>query len=713
MIAIERRGTLPFAHSIQTARPIVPRADARRNASTAGCRLASGDSIVSRLSERVIELLSRIYQATGIVRCLVATAAVIISSRSSLARAADLEPLRYHHPGLVVDLGVGLYAFPLPIDFDSDGDLDLVLSCPDTPFNGTYVCENPAGTGAHHPVFRAPRRISRGVPNVRVSLFHGRPRVLGPACEYPDFLRSGLDSPLAWEMPKEVHTPVGPRAKKLRFNEWQLVDLDGDGDHDLVIGVDDWSDYGWDNAYNSAGQWTHGPLHGFVYWQRNEGTDDLPQFGKPQRLKTTDGDIDLYGWPSPCFADYDGDSDLDLICGEFLDGFTYFQNLGTRQQPLFAPGRRMQHQGQPLRMDLQMILPVNVDWDADGDVDLIVGDEDGRVALVEHTGETVEGLPQFLPPFYFQQEADLVKCGALSTPFGFDWDADGDEDLVSGNTAGYVEWFENLGQPEDTPTPRWAAPRRVTADGHTIRIQAGSNGSIQGPCEAKWGYTSVNVADWDHDERPDLVINSIWGRVQWFRNVGTRAQPEFAAAQDVIVSWPTTPPKPQWTWWNPGPSQLATQWRTTPIVVDWDRDGMNDLVMLDHEGYLAFFRRERHEDGSLRLAPGERIFFVDDAAVPFRMNEREAGGSGRRQIHLADWDGDGRLDLLRDSTNADWYRQAADSSAAHVRWLSQGPLAQRKLASHATAPATVDWNRNGRKDLVLGAEDGHFYYLLR
>ena len=41
-------------------------------------------------------------------------------------------------------------------------------------------------------------------------------------------------------------------------------------------------------------------------------------------------------------------------------------------------------------MDLEMIVPAAIDWDRDGDIDLIVGDEDGRVALVEHTGQIVE-----------------------------------------------------------------------------------------------------------------------------------------------------------------------------------------------------------------------------------------------------------------------------------------------------------------------------------
>src|SRR5690606_3017774 len=154
-------------------------------------------------------------------------------------------------------------------------------------------------------------------------------------------------------------------------------------------------------------------------------------------------------------------------------------------------GRRLMHDERPLAMDLEMIVPVALDWDGDGDIDLIVGDEDGRVAWVENTGRFADGVPQFLPPRYFQQQADELKFGALATPVGFDWDGDGDIDIISGNTAGHIGWFENLSGP-GVETPRWAAPRLLEADGKVIRIQAGSNGSIQGPCEAKWGYTTLS-----------------------------------------------------------------------------------------------------------------------------------------------------------------------------------------------------------------------------
>ena len=634
-------------------------------------------------------------QRTSIVLLL----AVLFAVRSDTPAADQLEQVRYRNPGLVVDLGVGLWAWPLPMDYDGDGDYDLVVSCPDKPSNGTYFFENTEGD-AQLPTFKPGVRIGAGYRNIQVSYVGNTVRVLTPATEFVDFRHQQFSKPRKLGLPTNIH--IGGR--KIRANQWKLVDFDGDGILDLSVGVGDWTDYGWDDAYNQRGEWTRGPLRGFVYIVRNAGTSKQPRYEKPQRILVDQKPLEVFGWPSPNFVDVDDDGDLDIICGEFLDRLTCFINKGTRTKPVYQPGQRLQTTSGDLTLDLQMIVPVACDWDRDGDSDLIVGDEDGRVAFVENTGQLTHGLPVFHPPRYFRQQADALKFGALATPYAYDWDGDGDQDLLCGNTAGYIGWFENL---DGSQQPRWAAPKLLKADGHVIRIQAGPNGSIQGPCEAKWGYTTLNVADWDHDGLPDLVVNSIWGAVSWYRNQGDRQHPRLAAREAIQVQWKGKPPKPGWVWWQPQAGQLVTQWRTTPVVIDWNSDGLNDLVMLDHEGYLAVFTRFRTEHG-LGLKPGNRIF-ADESGQTLRLNSRSAGGSGRRKLSIVDWDGDGRLDLLTNSTNADFHRNLGTYNG-QVRFKNLGAIDKRKLAGHTSSPTVVDWDRNGIPDLLVGAEDGHLYH---
>ena len=243
-----------------------------------------------------------------------------------------------------------------------------------------------------------------------------------------------------------------------------------------------------------------------------------------------------------------------------------------------------------------------------------------------------------------------------------------------------------------------------------IRIQAGGNGSIQGPAEAKWGYTTLTVADWDHDGRPDVMVNSIRGEVVWYRNVGSHRRPVLAEAAPVEVRWPAGPPKPAWNWWKPRGRQLVTQWRTTPFVVDFDRDGLNDLVMLDHEGLLALFPRRRTASG-LELLQGRRIFVGADG-VPLELSRGRAGKSGRRKLAVVDWDGDGRLDVLLNGTNAELLKGQAREDGTYAL-TNRGPIGRRDISSHSTSPTVVDWNRDGVLDLLVGAEDGHLYYMRR
>jgi hypothetical protein len=101
---------------------------------------------------------------------------------------------------------------------------------------------------------------------------------------------------------------------------------------------------------------------------------------------------------------------------------------------------------------------------------------------------------------------------------------------------------------------------------------------------------------------------------------------------------------------------------------------------------------------------------VVKTAGAIRLNNGIAGRSGRRKLCVTDWDGDGKLDLLVNSANANFLRQT-EARAGQFRFRDDGLLVQENIEGHDVSPTTVDFNGDGVPDFLGGAEDGRFYYL--
>jgi hypothetical protein len=151
------------------------------------------------------------------------------------AQEPALQPLAYNNPGLVVDLGVGLWAWPIPWDVDGDGDTDLLVSCPDKPSNGIWLFEHRSGPGEEMPVFAPGRRLGPTQHYVTPPSYVAAPggtqlRVLRTNTEWPDSTQSGLTPgrEIALPLPVTAHTTLigtQPKGQRIRHNVWKYVDM--------------------------------------------------------------------------------------------------------------------------------------------------------------------------------------------------------------------------------------------------------------------------------------------------------------------------------------------------------------------------------------------------------------------------------------------------------------------------------------------------------
>jgi hypothetical protein len=189
-----------------------------------------------------------------------------------------------------------------------------------------------------------------------------------------------------------------------------LGDLDGDGDLDLVLGT-------WRNQ---------------LLFYRNAGSRHSPRFVLADSALVT---LTRGSHASPALADLDGDGDLDLLVGEASGSVNYYRNDGGRAAPRFT---LVSDEWEGIS-GARRSAPRPVDLDGDGDFDVVIGVESGRALLLRNTGSRTE-------PRFAHEEGGPAWPPYTAPAFG-DLDADGDLDLILGNASGGLVHLENGGAP--------------------------------------------------------------------------------------------------------------------------------------------------------------------------------------------------------------------------------------------------------------------------
>ena len=138
-----------------------------------------------------------------------------------------------------------------------------------------------------------------------------------------------------------------------------------------------------------------GTIGGYIYLVPNEGSAGKNAFGKARKLRTGKTNIKVQGDASPFCVDWDGDGDLDLLSGGDPGSVMLFENTGTREKPDLRPGR-------------QLISPGKMLWGDEAPEEVVRGgrsklcvtdwNEDGRLDLLVGDISYQKQLPLDLSP---------------------------------------------------------------------------------------------------------------------------------------------------------------------------------------------------------------------------------------------------------------------------------------------------------------------------
>ena len=394
-------------------------------------------------------------------------------------------------------------------------------------------------------------------------------------------------------------------------------------------------------------------------------------------------------------GDWDGDGDPDLLLGSRSGALYAYVNQGGTEDPdwsrvefpSLAPNGR------------SFSAPSLADLDGDGDLDILVGREDGTLDLLRNEGSKES-------PDWQMAEVRFAKIdiGSRSTPLIRDLDGDSDLDLLVGNSQGFLIYFENQGSSEKA--------NFVLESARFANAQSSSGNAVPA------------IFQWDDDENADLLIGESSGTLQLLTH---QPQPNYP----VSLGW-----QQQAQIWQ----DLETVGSSAPFLVDLNGDQQQDLLVGDEDGHLLswlFIGKQQPTD----IAPPEPVMTAntlerprivegqDFADLPPEptiqvvppptpilprepiyelVSQRFAGQNfGNRAVPaLLDLDGDGDLDLIVGNRRGELRSFQNDPENGSDRWNLMDENFLEYSGGANAAPVFADVDSDGDKDLLVGNESG-------
>ncbi|MFD1631625.1 FG-GAP-like repeat-containing protein [Pseudopedobacter beijingensis] len=492
--------------------------------------------------------------------------------------------------------------------------------------------------------------------------------------------------------------PLENDIKPTYFPADLYFDWDGDGHQDRIYYVRPTRTDRYDNIPSTI----------YVQLYRNGS------FIAGQPLKDSSGNNVVFEnstWFSLKAGDFNNDGKIDLVAGTANSAAEVMLNMGLVNDKPTAQLTKLPFNLYASDATLSggmSLKPFPIDWNADGKTDIVFTSWQGFYWISMNKG--VNNTFDFDDPVYLYQKGGIMVHDDSSSPYTVDWDDDGDLDIISGGADGNLMYFENVGT---RSVPKFKGGVFVTDEnGERFYVNAvESGGTVQGLEEQYWGYLTCVPVDVDHDGDIDLIISDSMGRVRWIENIGTRQNPVMSSAihnfivngDPFITPWRNRPGVADWN--NDGRLELIvvndtivssrsklifySQSATNPSVLIRGtelKDQNNNAVTVVNYSHPGGNGRTQIEvgdwdsDGKLDLIIGHPRTFITANGI--------TGGN-----------------LLLFKNTGTNVNPVFETGVLPIRGDARFVIHD---AWHCTYPNMVDWNNDGLPDLLTGTETGRF-----